>query len=115
MAAVPMVTPSSPAICGSSGSHTRRLAALANEASARTAIARVGVSPASVDVVELTSNSRGGIGKCKDQLLRGGAAIVERERSATGRSGLRHPGRGGRGGEGRGGGVGRGGWGPARG
>src|SRR5262245_1083104 len=106
MAAVPMVTPSSPAICGSSGSHTRRLAALANEARARTAIARVGVSLASVDVVELTSNSLGGIGKCKDQLLRGGAAIVERGRAAICRSGPRRRGRGGRDRDG----SGRGGW-----
>ena len=45
-AAVPIVTPSSPAICGSSGSHTRKFAALANAASASRAMARVGVSPA---------------------------------------------------------------------
>ncbi len=47
-AAVPTVTPSSLAICGSSGSHTRRLAALANEASASRAMARVGVSLSAV-------------------------------------------------------------------
>ncbi len=41
IAAVPTVTPSSPAIWGSSGSHTRRLAALANEASASSVMARV--------------------------------------------------------------------------
>src|SRR5262245_58363957 len=58
-----MVTPSSPAICGSSGSHTRRLAALENEASANTAIARVGVASAPVDVVELTSKPQNGVGK----------------------------------------------------
>src|SRR4029450_3828571 len=53
MAAPPMVTPSSAAICGSSGSHTRRLAALAKEASASTGIAPVG-GGAAVDGVELT-------------------------------------------------------------
>src|SRR5258708_3476483 len=39
-----MVVPSSAAICGSSGSHTRRLAALANAARASRAMARVGIA-----------------------------------------------------------------------
>jgi hypothetical protein len=57
MAAVPMLTASSPAICGSSGSHTLKFAALANEAKARIAIARVGAIPESVEVVELKGGS----------------------------------------------------------
>ena len=74
IAAVPIVTPSSPAICGSSGSQTRRLAALANEASARRAMARVGVAPASVDVVGCSPASvwqAGAVGRA-GPLLRGG-------------------------------------------
>ena len=59
-AAVPTVTPSSPAICGSSGSQMRRLAALANDATASNAIARVGVSSVCVVVTRAHESSPGG-------------------------------------------------------
>ena len=59
LAALPTVTPNSPAICGSSGSQMRKLAALANAATASNAMVRVGVSSVCVVATVLTMSSTG--------------------------------------------------------
>ena len=69
------LTPSSPAICGSSGSHTRRFAALANEASASRAMARVGVSLACALACPSTSRAIGNGYEWGRDLSRAQAAV----------------------------------------